>query len=430
MAPKAGMGSLHGVEPKGKPHFDYQWFFNKDVGLRALNGGESGCNLLVCPYKHECFCELSMDSIRHKIQLLIKRIILNCQLMKKFEILLRHFLLNLLLFFTSSKSNKTLVRLNQNSKVLLIRLNRIGDALVTTPLIKELKEQKNCKVIVLADSKNHFIFRNKFVDEVWVFSKGFKGFFEILSKINNSNFDVIADLHDDVSTTVTYLLALCKAVNKIGLSKYNKKVYTHSVERLDAAKIHVIDRNLALASLLDLTINKDEVNVFYCPLDESKKKAEDFISSNFDNKFLVGINISAGNISRFWGIENYKRLVETLSGRNVNVLLLCSPSDSSLAEEIASDKVKVFYSGSFDEFSAIIGRLNLLFTPDTSVVHIASAFRIPVFGLYVNYNTTEMIWTPYKSDFDCIITKEPTLENIKFEDVINKLIPFLEKHNI
>lgn len=41
-----GMGSLHGVEPKGKPHFDYQWFFKKDVGLKACNGGESGCNLL------------------------------------------------------------------------------------------------------------------------------------------------------------------------------------------------------------------------------------------------------------------------------------------------------------------------------------------------------------------------------------------------
>jgi hypothetical protein len=47
MAPKAGMGSLHGVEPEGKPHFDFQWFFNKDVGLRSCNGGESGCNLLV-----------------------------------------------------------------------------------------------------------------------------------------------------------------------------------------------------------------------------------------------------------------------------------------------------------------------------------------------------------------------------------------------
>lgn len=47
MAPKTGMGSLHGVEPKGKPHFDYQWFFNKDVGLRACEAGESGCNLLI-----------------------------------------------------------------------------------------------------------------------------------------------------------------------------------------------------------------------------------------------------------------------------------------------------------------------------------------------------------------------------------------------
>ncbi len=47
MAPKAGMGSLHGVEPTGKPHFDFQWFFKKDVGLRACEGGESGCNLLV-----------------------------------------------------------------------------------------------------------------------------------------------------------------------------------------------------------------------------------------------------------------------------------------------------------------------------------------------------------------------------------------------
>jgi hypothetical protein len=47
MAPKAGMGSLHGVEPKGKPHFDFQWFFNPEVGIKPCEGGESGCNLLV-----------------------------------------------------------------------------------------------------------------------------------------------------------------------------------------------------------------------------------------------------------------------------------------------------------------------------------------------------------------------------------------------
>ncbi len=47
MVPKKVMSNLHGVELKGKPHFDYQRFFNKHVGLRACDGGESGCNLLI-----------------------------------------------------------------------------------------------------------------------------------------------------------------------------------------------------------------------------------------------------------------------------------------------------------------------------------------------------------------------------------------------
>lgn len=50
-APRPGeMGSLHGVEPLGKPHFDYNWFFNPEVVLQATQGGakgESGCNLCI-----------------------------------------------------------------------------------------------------------------------------------------------------------------------------------------------------------------------------------------------------------------------------------------------------------------------------------------------------------------------------------------------
>lgn len=47
MSPRTGMGSLHGIEPEGKLHFDYNWFYRGDVGLRPKDGGESGCNLLV-----------------------------------------------------------------------------------------------------------------------------------------------------------------------------------------------------------------------------------------------------------------------------------------------------------------------------------------------------------------------------------------------
>ncbi len=46
LATGPGGGSLHGIEPQGKAHFDYQWFYNPEVGLKPHEGGESGCNLL------------------------------------------------------------------------------------------------------------------------------------------------------------------------------------------------------------------------------------------------------------------------------------------------------------------------------------------------------------------------------------------------
>lgn len=352
--------------------------------------------------------------------------------MKKFEIYLRRVLLKLLMLFKSSAKNTELVKVKADSRILFIRLNRIGDALVTTPLIKEVKEKFGCSIYVLADKKNSFIFQNnKNIDKVFVYKKGLKGLLELIKMLNSLDLDIIVDLHDDISTTVTYILALTKSRNKFGLSKANETIYTHTVNKLDPSKIHIIDRVMELSKLFQINTDKKSINVHYCLLEESKSKADKFIRANFNNKkFLTGINISAGSKARFWGTDNYKKIIQYLLGKNTNVLLLCSPSDISLAKEISNDKICLYYSNSFDEFSAVIARLNLLFTPDTSIVHIASSFRIPMFGLYVNYNTTDMIWTPYKSDFDCVITKEPNLENVSFNEVINKFEQFLAKYNL
>jgi len=49
-----------------------------------------------------------------------------------------------------------------------------------------------------------------------------------------------------------------------------------------------------------------------------------------------------------------------------------------------------------------------------------------VFGLYVKYNTTDMVWSPYQTDFEYVETTEPTLKNISFTEVEKKLNPFGE----
>ena len=350
--------------------------------------------------------------------------------MKIIESFIKNELLKILIFFNPIKRQTPLPHFNKNSNLLFIRLNRIGDALVTTPLMHEIKNQIGCKVFVLADKKNHFVFRNNpAIDNVIIFEKGFRGLFKINKLIKDNKIDAVIDLHDDVSTTVSFLIVLSNVKYKFALRKSNFTIYTHLVDRLDPIQNHVIDRILNITKLFNIKFKKEEICVKYYPTENENRIANEQIQKmNFSNKFLIGINISAGSRARFWGLDNYKSLLKELSGYDVHIIIFCSENDIVLANQIADKKYIYPITKEFGIFAAAIMKLDFLITPDTSVVHIASIKKIPIFGLYVKYNTDDMIWSPYNCDFEAVVTHEPTLENMSFKEVKIKLIPFLENH--
>ncbi len=350
-------------------------------------------------------------------------------MLKKAEIFLRHLLLNIFLLFSKRKS-KAELHLKEGGKILIIRLNRIGDALVTTPLIKVLSEHGKFKVYVLADRKNKFVFENNpFVTETIEFRKGLAGFFQTVQYLNNLNFDLAIDTHPDVSTTVSFIIASLKNVFTVAFSKSNEKIYSATIEQPPKEKFHIIDRLLKFADFLNVKYSGKDVNVVYFLKQESlqfvEKKLADFNRKGFSP---IGVNISAGSNARFWSVENYRKLLNLLSFFNVTPIVLCSPSDKEKATIIAQNNYPVFYTDNFNVFAAMISKLKFLFTPDTSVVHLASAFEIPMFGIYVKYDTTEKEWFPYRSDYEIVITEEPNLDNLGFNEVKEKLVPFLNKY--
>lgn len=350
--------------------------------------------------------------------------------MKKLEIIFRRLLLNLLLLIKKKPDKTGPASLNSNSRILFIRLNRIGDALVSTPLLYEVKKNLNCHVSILASRHNYFIFNNpSLADEVIVFDKKVKSISSLVSFINEKKYDAIIDLHDDISTTVSYIIAFARCRNKIGLSKGNDNLYSLCIEKPDPSKHHVVERIMKFTEALNIDSDLRKVNIIYNPLQDSMHIAEEFIKKHFkENNFLVGINISAGSDARFWGIARFKELINSISEYGINIVLLCLERDLKSAWEIAGREIPIFYRPRFDEFAAMVKKLDLLFTPDTSIVHLASAFRIPMFGLYVKYNTNDLIWHPYGSPFEAIITGEPNLENVSFEIVNEKFVPFFEKY--
>jgi ADP-heptose:LPS heptosyltransferase len=349
-------------------------------------------------------------------------------MIKNFEIMLRRFFLKLLLLLSRRRTSKNAPAVTDKSKVLFIRLNRIGDALVTTPLLQQIKIHVGCSIHVLADRKNNFVFEHcPDVDHTQIFEKGLKGITKINSYITENNIDTIVDLHDDVSASVSLILSSLKAKQVFGLKKENEKLYTHTVERPDSSAHHIIERTLQLTKLFGFS-----PDIQHAEIDYSIDKTSDYIAESFmcqfTNKFKLGINITAGSTARFWGVDNFQKLILLLKDYDITSILFTSEDYLTAAKQITEEKNIYPPSKDFDIFAAGISKLNMLFTPDTSVVHICSKFKIPVFGLYVKYKTDAAIWSPYNTDFDAIITEEPTLKNITFEEVKNRFIPFLEKY--
>jgi len=347
--------------------------------------------------------------------------------MKRIEIILRKLLLRLLIFLYPDKQQAGETSFNRNSTVLFIRLNRIGDALVSTTLLREVKEQTGCKILVLADEKNHFIFEHcPAVDEVIVYKKGS---FNINNLISEKKIDTVVDLHDDVSTTVSLIIMKARVQNKFGLKKYNRKIFTKTIERLNPSDHHIIERMMEFRHLFGIDTNLSKTKVCYECEKSSVEFANDLINQrDLKEKFLLGINIAAGSDARFWGVDNFKKLISDLNNHEINYLVFTTENKLPDAEKIVDKKYIYPATKDFDIFAAGILKVNMLFTPDTSAVHIASINKIPVFGLYVKYKTNDMIWSPYNTDFECIITEEPTLKNVTYKEVQNKFLPFLEKH--
>lgn len=349
--------------------------------------------------------------------------------MKEIEIFFKKILLTIYLLFHAKAERKDELILNTSSKILLVRLNKIGDALVTTFLVKLLKNQTGCTIDVIADKKNHFIFSSlPFVDNIYIFPKKVDKIKELKEKINSGNYDAVFDLHDDVSTTVTMFIGSLKCKNKVGFKRTNHKIFNYLVPYPDPHKYHVIERYLSFADFLKLDYDKNEIRVLFPLNNETKLEVQNNIENKFaEKKYLVGINISAGSEARFWGIERYKELISYFKRYDVNLLVIATENDRAKAEKLLDEKVELFINPDFNRFAACVGTVDFLFTPDTSIIHLASAYNIPTFGIFVKYNTENVIWYPYNTVHETVVIEDPTFENLDYNSVHDKLEPFFEK---
>ncbi|MEO6940724.1 MAG: glycosyltransferase family 9 protein [Candidatus Kapaibacterium sp.] len=315
------------------------------------------------------------------------------------------------------------VTLAPNATILFLRQDRIGDAIVTTPLLVALQHRyPDAHIMMLLGSNNQAIRDMLPVEcETFIFTKNVVKDRKLIRQLRSRKIDVLIDLTDNASVTSSILISSIQAKTSIGIEKENGVVYDILVPRLDREETHISRR---IAELLrPLGIDPDTIDL----------RPRLRLPESIKIKGRVGINISAGGDSRYAPVETYSAIASSIlhmSGIS-EVAILCQPSDGAIADAIvasaADDRIsKLPPSASYKEFAGWLATCEYLITPDTSVVHLGAAVGIPMVVIYAPIPEGLHYWTPTGVTFEMMI-QMPTLETLEPEPVVRLFQALLAK---
>ncbi len=308
------------------------------------------------------------------------------------------------------------IDLSAVEKILLIRLRRIGDIIMTTPAVTALKENfPQASLTYLAEEPyRELVEGNPHLDNVIVIPKkqSLKDFIVLIQWMRREKFDVLIDFHG--GPRASWLTLFSKAKLKVGYKIKNKSfIYHIKIPRSpDKGQIHSVENHVNPVRAVGIKV--DSIPPLLIP-DASTKEAEtiaNFIQERKleDSKILV-LHIGAGNRFRDWGTEHIIAFTDLFSKHSeIKIVLIGALEDTGRAGDIKSKSLSKVLSlvGKLGlrELRELISRAALFVGPDSGPMHIAASTQTPLviyFGptLPAHFSPWKAQATIIEKDFDC-----------------------------
>ncbi|MEI6090767.1 MAG: glycosyltransferase family 9 protein [bacterium] len=321
------------------------------------------------------------------------------------------------------------IPITDDSKILFLRQDRIGDVIVSTPTFKLIKKKyPNLKMDILLGEKNISTQNalNNYFNHIYFYKKDISEIFKLIRTLRKTEYTAVVDLLARTSLTSAIFLRLLKAKNKIGINEVdNVNTYSLVINDVNKSTQHIIERTASILRAFNINPEVENLELEYKLSDEiiQKVKSNAAIDKTI---FTLGINLSGSRRSRFWGAQNNIDFINQIVSKynDIEVLLFATPDYYDIVETISSQttKARLVKTASLDEYAAAISLCDGLLTPDTSAVQYSAAFKVPCIALYNNYryNSEEMPWFPYKAEQYSIEGTSDFMDDIPVETVIER----------
>lgn len=271
-------------------------------------------------------------------------------------------------------------------KILLIRFSSIGDIVLTTPVIRCLKQQLpgvelhylTKKAFAPVLENNPYIDRLHFLKEDEALTR---------RQLKAEKFDFVVDLHHNLRSW-RFRLAMgskSRAFNKLNFEKW--LLVNAKVNRLP--KVHIVDRYLATVAPLGVKNDGAGLDYFLPPNTPVPALPQAF--SGGYTAFVIG----GQHATKMLPAYKIEALCAAVHGP---VCLLGGPEDAAKGDAIAqTNPEKIFNAaGKFplNQSVQLLKSAKIVITHDTGLMHIAAAFKQKIITLWGN-TVPELGMYPY-----------------------------------
>lgn len=291
-----------------------------------------------------------------------------------------------------SRKDRQKIDRSSIKKILLIRLRRIGDIMMTTPAAAILREAfPDARITYIVESPyKDLVQGHSLFDRVIVLPRNLnkREFFQFVRRIRKEDYDVAIDFHGGPKASLMSFFSRAKL--KIGYKiKYKSFVYDIKIPRgPEKGYIHSVENHVNLVKALDVSFPSIPRMSFpsLSPL-EKQNLHEYLVGNNLDNKHFIVLHIGAGNEFRFWGKENLTGFIKMITQNlPVTVILVGGKEDSeterALLESCSSAVLSLVGEIDLKQLYGIISKASLFIGPDSGPMHMAAATTTPIVALF------------------------------------------------
>lgn len=269
-------------------------------------------------------------------------------------------------------------------RILIIHTAFIGDIVLSTPLIKKIKDTYPDSDItyVTTPSGEAILKNNPHLNNIIAYDKrgehkGISGVWQLGKRLRYENFNMVITPHRYLRSSILSWLSRSPIRKGYDIAS-GSFLFTEKI-KYDKSK-HEVEKLLSFVA----PENKKRYEIELYPGEKEKMKGDNLWKENLlEDKKVVVLAPGSKWFTKQWPVEYFNKLAESLKKlSNVRLIVVGGKEEVNLPIE-KENIIDMRGKTSLLELADILSRADVVVTNDSSPIHIASAFKKPrIFALF------------------------------------------------